>query len=161
MVSAMRYSWVLRELVVIISPMNPAVNNCTPTTIATSARKKNRLVGHVAVHFGVLNVYGAEFLPERKNREEQAGQEGKKAQRTEKVHRALAEFGNEGNGKQIQKTENKPFQSELGYAVLARTVLYLFFTDFIKTTPFGQYRDVTVHFAVQVNAFDYSAVVGF
>src|ERR1041385_2300681 len=80
---------------------------------------------------------------------------------TEKMHRAFAEFGDKRNRKQVEKSVDKSFETEFGCSVFSRLVRNAFLSNVDEAGTFGNYRNITMHFAVHFDAFHHIAAVSF
>src|SRR5437016_2642154 len=76
------------------------------------------------------------------------------------MHGPFSEFSDKKYRKEVEQAIDKAAHAEFGFAVFARTVFYYLLTDFGKSSPFSDYRDVSVHFPINLDVFYYCAAVG-
>src|ERR1700729_3407554 len=77
------------------------------------------------------------------------------------MHRPLAKFADEKYRHQIQQAVDKPAYAKFGFAILAGAMFNYLLPYLYKPGPFGYYRDVAMHFAINLDVFDYGFAVGF
>ena len=76
------------------------------------------------------------------------------------MHRLFPEFGDEHYGEQVQIAVDEAVETEFGGAVLAFPVLDHLFPNFGEAFPFGDNRNVAVHFTVHLDVFHHLLAVG-
>ena len=88
------------------------------------------------------------------NGDDEASKESQGTQQAKEVHGAIAEFRDEVDGDQVKIAANEPAQTKFAAPVFAFLVMDHFFTDIGKTIHLGDNGDITMHFAVNLNAFN-------
>src|SRR5690606_28021280 len=73
----------------------------------------------------------------------------------------LRELTDKKYGEQIQEAIDKAAKPELCGSIFTRPVFYHLFTDLLKAGPFGNNRNVAVHFTIHFNPFDYLPAISF
>ena len=76
------------------------------------------------------------------------------------MHRFFLVTMHKGNGNQIQKSIEKTLQAKLGVSVLPSAMLHHLLPDFREAIPFGQKRNVAVHFSIDMDILHHLIAVG-
>ena len=91
---------------------------------------------------------------------QEAGNKHKCSQQPEEVHRALSEPGDEADRQHVKIALQKPVETVFGDPVLACTVLDNLLADLPESRFPGKHRDIPVHLAVDLDAFNYLCIIG-
>ncbi len=76
------------------------------------------------------------------------------------MHGAFTKFTHKEYGHQIKESIHKTAPSKFGNPIFPWAVLHYFFAYFSESCPFGQHRNITVHFSIYLNAFNHFFSIG-
>src|SRR5689334_8926755 len=77
------------------------------------------------------------------------------------MHGPFSIAADEHNRSEVKRAVDESLPSELRYAEFPRSVLHDFLTDLFITRPFGNHRNVAVHFTIYFYALYYFLLICF
>src|SRR6187401_1636676 len=77
------------------------------------------------------------------------------------MHGLFSKLTHEHDGGKVKKAIYKPVPAKFRYAIFPGTMLYYFFTYFLKARPFGEQWDIAMHFSIYFNAFHHIFFISF